>query len=437
VYAQKKQLSTSRIFRSFDSKCTAWCWGKLFLPHLKVSNNKQQTTSEEQMKFNKWTLGLAAIGAVSLATAARAEETKPLEKLNTAISNTTISGVVDVGAQWNMGNVHDYSSYYYGGNGNSGLDAFTVNQVIISLDKPLDESPWASGYHIDLNWGSSAVTPMSTTSYYGEGNYSFSNVNPLRQAYVTLRTPVGNGIDWKAGLFDNILGYEANTLSVNPNYSHSYGWGAEPTSQLGLIGTYKVCDAFSFTGGLANSMNSYSYGYYNSRRVSDKTYLAAATLTAPESWGWAKGAALTLGVNQGFYKNTQNNYYAGLTLPTPVNALKVGFAFDLVRNTDEPSTAQSDWIVGAYASFQATDKLSLNLRGEYQDGYYDSNHSEEVTLTAAYNLWANVVSRVEFRWDHAEQGNSLGYYGPDLNTGSLDGRRSDDFTLAFNVAYQF
>ena len=385
------------------------------------------------MKFNKWTLGLAAIGAVSLTSVARAEEAK-LSQLNTAISNTTISGVVDVGAEWNMGNVHNYNSGYY--NTGSQLDSFSVNQVLISLDKPLDESPWASGYHIDLNWGQQAVTPMSTTSYSYNSESYFSSSSPLRQAYVTLRTPLGNGIDWKAGLFDNILGYEANTLAANPNYSHSIGWGVEPTSQLGLIGTYKVCDAFSFTGGLANSMGNY-YGYYG-QNVSDKTFLAAATLTAPESWGWAKGAALTVGVNQGFYKYSMNNYYAGLTLPTPVKALKVGFAFDLVRNNTEPSTDQSEWIVGTYASFQATDKLSLNLRGEYEEDYVDAGNHEEVTLTAAYNLWANVISRVELRWDHGDHGYNYGYVGRDSQQHfGTDGARSDAFTLAFNVAYQF
>jgi len=40
---QKKQLSTLRIFRSFDSKCTARCRGKLFLPHSLVV--RKQTTN--------------------------------------------------------------------------------------------------------------------------------------------------------------------------------------------------------------------------------------------------------------------------------------------------------------------------------------------------------------------------------------------------------
>jgi hypothetical protein len=375
------------------------------------------------MKFNKWTLGLAAVGAVSMASAVRADEAK-LTQLNTAISNTTLSGVVDVAAEYNTGNVHNYGNY--------NLDSFSVNQVIISLDKPLDESPWASGYHVDLNWGSQAVQPLATAYGYSESYYN--DGNPLRQAYVTMRTPLGNGIDWKAGLFDNILGYESNTLAANPNYSHSYGWNAEPTSQLGLIGTYKVCDLVTVTGGLANSYN----GYYSNGSVSEKTFLGAATFTAPDSWGWAKGAALSLGANQGFYKGTVNNYYAGLTLPTPVKALTVGAAFDLVSDIDaHPTGDVSEWIVGTYATFQATDKLSFSARGEYSNGYSENDgRGEEVTLTTAYNLWANIVSRIELRWDHSDHNQNLGYYGQDSN-GNYDGDRGNDFTVAFNVAYKF
>ena len=55
------------------------------------------------MKFNKWTLGLAAVGAVSLASAARADE--KMNSLQTALSNTTISGYVSASLQL-RGNTH-------------------------------------------------------------------------------------------------------------------------------------------------------------------------------------------------------------------------------------------------------------------------------------------------------------------------------------------
>src|SRR4029077_12289770 len=81
------------------------------------------------------------------------------------------------------------------------------------------------------------------------------------------------------------------------------------------------------------------------------------------------------------------------------------------------------YALGVYTTVQATDKLSFSARAEYLNdgagdlGLYAGNvfptfpgtaHVEEVTLTAQYNLWANVLSRVEFRWDHSEDGTPFG-----------------------------
>ena len=60
------------------------------------------------MKFNKWTLGLAAVGAVSMASAVRADEAK-MSAVETALSNTTISGFVDIGVQANLGSQSAFS----------------------------------------------------------------------------------------------------------------------------------------------------------------------------------------------------------------------------------------------------------------------------------------------------------------------------------------
>ena len=55
------------------------------------------------MKFNKWTLGLAAGGVVSLASAAQADEAKPMSQVQTAVSATTLSGYVDTSIIWKPG----------------------------------------------------------------------------------------------------------------------------------------------------------------------------------------------------------------------------------------------------------------------------------------------------------------------------------------------
>ena len=166
------------------------------------------------MKFNKWTLGLAAVGVVSLtsASSARADETK-ISQLNTALSNTTISGYVDTSAQFTPQSTTGAApNYYYGNSANS----INLNVVDIAIDHPEDESPWASGYHVEF--------------FVGPVAQAMGLNNDIRQAYITLRTPVGNGIDWKVGIFDTIVGYESTSTINNPNYSHSYGYNMEPTT---------------------------------------------------------------------------------------------------------------------------------------------------------------------------------------------------------------
>ena len=428
------------------------------------------------MKFNKWTMGLAAVGVVSLASAARADETK-MDKVNTALSNTTLSGYVDVGAEFNPGGVgygYDYSSarpntYSIGGssyNGGPGYysfakaNGFYLNSVDLALDKPQDEGPWASGYHVELMFG-----PDATPDSYDGNSYSGY---PIRQAYLALRTPVGNSqIDWKLGVFDTIIGYESTTDGANPNYTRSYGYTMEPTTHTGILGTFKATDWISFSAGLADTTynNGYLPGVNSGTIVNAMNYptvLGSLALTAPDSWGWAKGATLNAGVVNSPSSNYGGgtSYYAGVTVPTPLTALKVGASFDYadMHNAYNPSAYyyyrnpanDSVWDVALYANYQCNDKLSFNLRGEYLnngingDGLYpfvgthrygphEPNSAEEVTATVSYQLWANVLSRVEFRWDHVSHGDSFDA------TSSTNSRadRDNAFLLALNLIYQF
>jgi hypothetical protein len=388
------------------------------------------------MKFNKWTLGLAAVGAISLASAARADEQK-LVPLNTAVSSTVISGYVDVGAQYNLGN-YSTDAGVPAGTSSSKVDNFSLNNLTISLDKPQDETPWASGYHADVNIGSDAVG-------LGFNGRRAAIGAAVRQAYVALRTPVGNGIDWKVGAMDDVIGYEGNTDSSNPNYTRSVAYSIEPTTLVGALGSYKIIDPVTVQAGLADATSPYR------STASDKTFVGAVAFTAPDSFGFLKGATLNLGTLLNIDKGGQDNYYAGVTIPTPLSALKFGAAFDLVSdNNAGPGNSQNDsgWIVGLYGSYQATEKLSFNVRGEYFDlegnplaatptsgssvyGGTDGK-GEELTATIAYSLWANVTSRAEFRWDHIDSGSAFG--NPDAVGHTPN---ADAFTLALNLIYTF
>jgi hypothetical protein len=385
-----------------------------------------------------------------MASAVRADEPK-LVPVTTALSSTVISGYVDVAAQYNMGNYGPGAGVPAGtagtgiGLGNK-IDNFSLNDVDIAFDKAQDESPWAAGYHIDLNAGTDAVgVGINGTQ---PASAAGTATAALRQAYVVVRTPVGNGIDWKVGVQDDIIGYEGNTDGGNPNYTRSIGYSVEPTTLLGMIGSYKICSEVTVQAGVADAVSPVgSVANPWAPTSSDKTFAGAVAFTAPDSFGWAKGATLNLGSLVNMDKGGQYNYYAGLTIPTPVSALKVGASFDLVSvnnggvnpiTTLNNSHNDSGWVGGLYASVQATDKLSFNLRGEYFDltgsptvagPVYPGTdgRGEEITATIQYNLWANVISRAEFRWDHADSGTAF----------SNSFGNADSFLLAANLIYQF
>jgi hypothetical protein len=423
------------------------------------------------MKFNKWTYGLAAVGAVSLASAARADEAKP-SAVETALSNTTISGSVSFSAQVALDpNAAEYANSIAGGAGGyqtipfqrGKQDGFNLDVVRLTIAKPQDESPWASGYQVDLMFGPDAVgynpsTPSNVSSSSGNSEMA------IKQAYVALRTPIGNGIDWKFGVFDTVVGYEVTDAGNDPNYTRSYGYTVEPTEHTGVLATYKINDMFTVSAGVANTLTP----GINFRNTSNngpssywkKTFMGSVAMTAPSSWGWAAGSTMYAGVVYGFNNaatsdgdrevagfaaGDQLNGYFGATLNTPIKALTVGAAFDYVQNlgggsSDDGYNNHNDvYVVGLYATYKATDKLSLSARGEYLHGenifaysggefsaysYTYSANAFELTGTIEYDLWANVVSRVEVRWDH-------------LSTAGLtDGNRSA-LGLYANLIYKF
>src|SRR5258707_5419597 len=154
------------------------------------------------MKFNKWALGLAAVGAVSLVSVAQAEE--KTSSVLTAVSSTVLSGYVDTSAQWNMGTGDQFApGYKYGGP--TKADGFNLDVVKLTLEKPLDESEWAAGYKVDLFFGPDAnffPAGLGTASINSGG---FTADFAVKQAYIALRVPVANGIDVKMGVFDSII----------------------------------------------------------------------------------------------------------------------------------------------------------------------------------------------------------------------------------------
>src|SRR5438874_3601506 len=167
-------------------------WANRFCPRFACKRTKT-TSQEELMKYNKWTLGLAAAGVVSLASAALAEEAqKQMSQVLTAVASTTLSGYVDTSMIWKPGTGNaNLPGRAFDGVGK--VDGFNFNVAEIQLEKALSEEQWAAGYRVQLLVGPDAN--HYNTSPFGGGPTSsdFS----LKDAYIALRVPVANGIDFK------------------------------------------------------------------------------------------------------------------------------------------------------------------------------------------------------------------------------------------------
>jgi hypothetical protein len=386
-----------------------------------------------------WTLALFGAGLLTCPAAAFADE-RPTS-VQTALSATTLSGYVDTSAQWNLGTGNaNTPAYAFGGSGNA--DGFNLNVVKLSIAKPADANDgWGAGYQADLIFGPDA-NALATQSSGVVSDFG------VRQAYVSLHAPVANGLDFKFGVWDTILGYEVTDSPRNPNFTRSYGYTIEPPTHTGLQGAYQFCEGVSAVVGVANTfgpkINQRAFPPEGPRAESYKAYMSSLALTAPKSWGFLAGSTLCGCVLNGFDSAApgrpadQTSWYIGGTLNTPITGLKVGAAYDYAGVSAQPVTADRAAYANAtalYASYQATEKLSLHARQEYASSdttLLGARQLFATTATVQYDLWKNVLSRLEFRWDHAADG-SKPFGGTVAGTPS----KRNSFILLANAVYRF
>jgi len=420
------------------------------------------------MKISKWTVALAAAGVVSFGSVVQADEAA--HQVLTAISSTTLSGYVSTSAIWNPGTGRNTAFTTGGGvagpiggsyTGGAKQDGFNLDVVNLTISKGLDEGEWSAGYKAEMIAG-----PDANTFFGGFGTEQVG----LKQAYVELRAPLGNGLDFKLGVWDTPIGYEVFNVGENPNYTRSYGYGLEPTSYTGVLASYKFSDLLSAQVGAANEGNAIQSGSVNSRSLhsggalagtpneASKTFIAALTLTAPESFGFLKGSTFTAAAVDASPTGAANtsrviNYYAGGTLNTPLDGLTLGASFDYVGTTAQkvaPLNGSTYANSGAaYISYKASDKLKFNTRVEYYSATSAAGFLPPgvrvgptrigaLTETIDYSLWANVITRLELRWDHDLSNLSdNAFTGVGIGTAAGALKERNDYMVALNLIYKF
>lgn len=390
------------------------------------------------MKLMKRTLGMTAAALAGLSFAAQGEES--VNPVLTSLSQTTISGYVDTSAIWTLGSDNLVQGRSFDGQGKQ--DGFNLNVAKLAIARPIDESAFAAGYNVELLFGPDANTLATQSAQSIGAGADFG----IKQAYVELRIPAGNGIDVKMGVWDTLIGYEGFDSVANANYSRSFGYFIEPTTHTGVLASYEINEIIGVKAGVANTFGAGINGRSNvpgsTQSESIKTYLGMITITAPDNTGFLAGSTLSFGVVDSGTIGSEDaiNYYIGGQMNTPIEKLTLGAAYDYrgIRGTGLAGNART---IGLYASYQATDKLGIHGRLEYakgDNGVWIGNNTgrrageddelQGVTVTVQYDLWKDLISRAEVRWDHDRNGKSLG-----SNTKGKD----DAVSLALNLIYQF
>ncbi len=345
-------------------------------------------------------------------------------------ASTTLSGYVS-------------SSYHVGQNSGAypfafapaNRNAFTLDVVGLSFHRPLDEWLFDSGFRVDL-WAGPDTANLGTAA-------AGSGVQ-LRQAFLDLRIPIADpraagsarSVDLRIGAFESPLGYESLDRHINPHYTHSLGFTIEPTIHTGLLAMYPGVDAlkngesdYLLSLGVANSVDPLINGApANHDR---KSFLAGFTWLLPEGFGALSGTAFSAGYVNGRERTGTTpiqNLYLAAGLPLPSEAWSLAFTYDARMLSGR---GNDDSVLGVYLGHQVSEKLKLNVRGElFQEGsklFSTESATEQsdgygLTTTAEYLLWENVISRVEYRWDHT-----------DLR---VNGRKNTQ-SWHFNIIYRF
>ena len=375
----------------------------------------------------RFKVGLIAAAAAALvmgATTAKAEQTlqQRVEELEKQVKDQKMSIAGNLGLD-----IHGMiaGDYLYNFNSpdshenqfrviDTDANSFTLNDAFLYVARQKEDEPL--GFVMDFDFGKTAEVVGSVTRWSNNpDNTESTNSFELRDAYLTYKVPVGDGITLKAGKFVTLLGYEVlkTYSSFNPNISNSMLFGyAIPFTHTGLLANVPLGGMFSLDIGVVN-------GWDNPVDNNDgKSLLAGIAFNPVEMF--------SLYVSGTYGPEQNDNGHSKRGVVTAVGTLKATKELTFVVDADYgnetdlvpsgPDLKSADWYgVAGYAIYQVNDKLSLNFRAEgfadpdgvrtgfQEPGYGPGVTAWEITPTVAYQIMDGLLWRAEYRHDETDK----------------------------------
>jgi hypothetical protein len=408
------------------------------------------------------------------ATSTDAKDQKDLKKViedqginyvETAQKGITLSGYVDTSYSYQFAGSGEYGQAGVnpgGGPGNTHAvgrqfdvsnNTFNVNAIKIALEKALpDKNEWAAGFRIDTIYGSDAAF-LGDTAFNGNNAKTIGSINDsglaIEQALVKFRIPIGNGLDIYAGKFVTFLGYEVIESPANLNFSRGLLFtNLIPLTNTGVYADYKFNSTVEAKLAIVDGWNnSTSPSGPGSSSNFGKAIMGQLNINAPggnanitQSFIYSPQGEPGDGTASGY--NTGGQFEGvydiwGNWNPTFVknSALLLGFNGDIGQAADS-----GFYGIALYAQYKFTKVFSLAGRAEYihddsstqpkfgvvgANGVAGAQDDYAYTLTASFNMWDNLLTRIEYRIDDLS-GNTTG-----------TGHTSIQNEISLNAVYSF
>lgn len=321
------------------------------------------------------------------------------------VRNIKLSGFVDASYVYNTQNPENRANSLRVFD--TEANGFQPNAFELVVEKPVSPESRVGG-RADLDFGEDAEVVGSVTTGLGSTTDEFD----LQQAYAEALLPLGNGLDVKMGKFVTLHGAEVIESKDNWNFSRSYLFGyAIPFTHTGVRLHYPWTSWLTTMFGVNQGWDVVDDN--NTAKTVEWTTILTPT---------AKTFLSVTGMH-GAEQNSDNRdkrHLVDVVLgwnPTDKLGLKLNYDYgheqDAVsEGPDEDASWQG---VAGYARYQLTDWYALAGRAEYfddADGIRTGVRAGrgigrvglwELTLTNEFKVYKDLITRLEYRHDHATE----------------------------------
>jgi len=291
-------------------------------------------------------------------------------------------------------------------------NAFTLNALKLTVDRPYDAKKMDAGVHADVLIGQNAAKLQSADT--SGGTFNVGTHGDVTQLYVTLNLPTksGNGIQFKAGKMVTLMGLEVIEDVANPNWSEGNQFiYVENFTATGLEVDFKPSGTTDVELRIDN-------GWDRIAPTGRRKDLMGRLGLAPSA-NTALGIVGYVGAQE---PNSNASRYGGEVLLNQKFGSKTSVWIQGDWGKEKANAALPDptqdaswWAVGGWVAVDLSPKVNFAGRADYLEDTQGARTAAAFTLlnpAAGHKLWSltgtlnvkswpNALVRPEVRYDHS------------------------------------